>query len=126
MTITYAIYFIISLLITVWVGHSLHKNGRVFLVENFAGREALADSINHLLLVGFYLINVGFIALTLRLGERPSDIVEAIEYLSTKVGMVIVVLGIMHFFNMFVLMRFRRSRIFQAFDKAPLERAVAV
>lgn len=109
-----------------WVGHSLHKNGRVFLVENFAGREALADSINHLLLVGFYLINVGFIALTLRLGERPSDIVEAIEYLSTKVGMVIVVLGIMHFFNMFVLMRFRRSRIFQAFDKAPLERAVAV
>lgn len=126
MTITYAIYFIVSLLITVWVGHSLHKNGRVFLVENFAGREALADSINHLLLVGFYLINVGFIALTLRLGERPSDIVEAIEYLSTKVGMVIVVLGIMHFFNMFVLMRFRRSRIFQAFDKAPLERAVAV
>ena len=70
MVITYAIYVAVSALVTIWVGHSLHKNGRVFLVENFQGREHLADSVNHLLLVGFYLINIGFVSLALRFGGR--------------------------------------------------------
>ena len=109
---SYAIYVGVSLAITIWVGHTLHSNGYVFLVENFEGREAVAKSVNHLLLVGFYLINFGFVALALRLGSRPTSVVEAIELLSTKIGAVIVVLGLMHFFNMFALMRFRRSPLF--------------
>jgi len=72
---TYLAYLVLSLAITVWVGRSLHKNGRVFLVENFEGNDALADSINHLLLVGFYLINIGFVSLALRFGEKPVDLV---------------------------------------------------
>jgi hypothetical protein len=113
--VTYAVYVAISLAITVWVGRTLNKNGRVFLVENFEGQEALADSINHLLLVGFYLVNIGFISLALRYGEKPSDAVGAVEFLSTKVGLVVVVLGVMHFFNMNMLVRFRRSKLFKAF-----------
>jgi hypothetical protein len=103
---------VVSLAVTVWVGRSLHGNGRVFLVENFHGREALADSVNHLLLVGFYLINIGFVCLALRYGDKPADLVGAVEYLSTKIGMVIVVLGFMHFFNMRMLVRFRGSPLF--------------
>ena len=114
MVFTCAIYIALSLGITVWVGHSLNKNGRVFLVENFNGQEALADSINHLLLVGFYLVNIGFVSLALRYGEKPTDVVGAMEFLSTKVGLVIVVLGVMHFFNMQMLVKFRRSKLFQA------------
>jgi hypothetical protein len=53
----------------------LNRNGRVFLVENFQGQEALADSINHLLLVGFYLVNIGFVSLALRYGTKPTDLV---------------------------------------------------
>ena len=56
---TYALYLAISIALTVWVAKTLHKNGRLFLVDAFHGNEPLADSINHLLLVGFYLINVG-------------------------------------------------------------------
>lgn len=118
MIITYIVYLILSLAITIWVGQSLHKNGRVFLVENFRGQEALADSINHLLLVGFYLINVGFVSLALRYGDKPTDIVEVFEYLSTKVGLVIIILGAMHFFNMRMLVHFRTSRLFKAFGPA--------
>jgi membrane-bound ClpP family serine protease len=92
---------------------SLNKNGRVFLVENFEGKEELADSINHLLLVGFYLINIGFVLLTLKYGDKPATTVGAIEFLSLKVGLVVVALGIMHFFNMYVLVRFRRSAAFR-------------
>ena len=113
MIYTYASYVVLSLGITVWVGRSLNKNGRMFLVENFEGQEALADSINHLLLVGFYLVNIGFVALALRYGQKPHDAVGAIEFLSTKVGLAVVVLGIMHFFNMHLLVMFRRSRLFK-------------
>lgn len=57
--ITYGAYIVISILLTVWVARTLHKNGRVFLIEVFGGDESLADSVNHLLVVGFYLINFG-------------------------------------------------------------------
>ncbi|HET9331053.1 MAG TPA: hypothetical protein VFO23_11035 [Steroidobacteraceae bacterium] len=109
---TYFVYVAVSVAVTVWVGRSLHRNGRVFLVENFHGREKLADSVNHLLLVGFYLINIGFVCLALRYGEKPVSAVEAVEYLSTKIGLVIVLLGFMHFFNMRMLVRFRGSPLF--------------
>src|SRR6185369_3637280 len=97
-------------------------NGRVFLVENFEGQEALADSINHLLLVGFYLINIGFILLALRFGEKPFDAPGAVEFLSTKIGLAVVVLGGMHFFNMGMLVKFRHTKLFRAF--APRDMAV--
>jgi len=109
---TYLIYVAVSLAVTIWVGQSLHGNGRVFLVENFQGREKLADSVNHLLLVGFYLVNIGFVCLALRYGDKPTDLVGAMEFLSTKIGIVIVVLGAMHFFNMRMLVHFRQSPIF--------------
>ena len=115
---TYAIYVSLSLIITIWVGRTLNKNGRVFLVENFSGNEELADSINHLLLVGFYLVNFGFVTLALKYGAKPTDLVTAVESLSTKVGLAIVVLGAMHFFNMYALTRFRHSKLFRAIDRS--------
>jgi hypothetical protein len=112
----YAAYVAISLGITIWVGHTLSSNGLVFLIENFEGKEGLARSVNHLLLVGFYLVNIGFMSLMLRYGARPGGVVDALELLSTKVGLVIVLLGLMHFSNMYVLMRFRRSSLFRLIE----------
>jgi hypothetical protein len=112
----YAVYVVLSLVITVWVGRTLSHHGLAFLVENFQGKERLARSVNHLLLVGFYLVNIGFVSLALRMGPRPRDTVEAIEFLSTKIGLVVVVLGLMHFFNMIWLMRFRRSSMFRLIE----------
>ena len=107
----YIIYLTVSIFITVWVGKTLHRNGRVFLVENFNGNEELADSVNHLLLVGFYLVNIGFICLALEYGSKPYSIETAIEFLSTKIGLVIMVLGFMHFFNMRSLTKFRHFKM---------------
>ncbi len=111
---TYAIYVGISLFMTFWVGRTLNRNGKLFLVKIFSDNETIADSINHLLLVGFYLINFGFISLALKYGDKPSDIVGAIEFLSTKIGLAIVVLGAMHFFNMHLLVKFRNHKFFQS------------
>ena len=104
---TYLAYLIISVLLTVWVARTLHRNGRVFLVDVFK-REDLADSVNHLLVVGFYLVNLGYVTLALKLrGEIPS-LRNGIEALSGKVGGVLLVLGLMHFFNLFVFSRLRK------------------
>ena len=104
-------YLAISIALTVWVARTLHRNGRVFLVDCFHGNTELADSVNHLLVVGFYLINVGFVSLALRFGVAPADARDAIELLSTKVGLVMLVLGVMHFFNLGVFTSCRRRAL---------------
>src|SRR3954454_20853519 len=104
----YLSYLIISIALTVWVARTLHKNGRIFLVDAFGGNEPLADSINHLLVVGFYLINIGFVTLRLKAAERPESFEAVLESLSTKIGIVLLVLGGMHFFNLYVFSRMRR------------------
>ncbi len=106
--ITYLLYLAISIALTIWVARTLFKNGRLFLVDVFHGNEALADSVNHLLVVGFYLINLGYISLALRLGYDVRDTRESIEALSAKVGLVLLVLGAMHFFNLFLFSRIRQ------------------
>jgi hypothetical protein len=108
---TYLLYLAISVALTIWVARTLHQNGRVFLVDVFHGNESLADSVNHLLVVGFYLINLGYVSLALKLGYAVEDMQGAIEALSWKVGGVLVVLGGMHFFNLFVFSRIRRRGV---------------
>jgi hypothetical protein len=107
MVYTYAAYLAISLGLAVYVAHTLHKNGRIFLVETFNGNEKLADSVNHLLVVGFYLVNIGYISLVLKTSEHLHTLQEAIEYLSWKVGFVAVVLGAVHFLNLIVFSKLR-------------------
>jgi hypothetical protein len=104
----YLTYLVISVLLTVWVAKTLHKNGRIFLVDSFLGNGPLADSVNHLLVVGFYLVNIGFVTLALRYGGQAANAQTALEILSTKIGLVLVVLGCMHFSNLFVFSKMRR------------------
>jgi hypothetical protein len=110
----YAVYLVISVALTVWVARTLHKHGRIFLVDSFLGNEPLADSVNHLLVVGFYLVNIGYVALALKYGDKPTDLRTVLETLSTKVGLVLVVLGAMHFFNLLVFSKMRRRAISNA------------
>ena len=105
---TYLAYLFISVALTVWVARTLHKNGRIFLVDSFRGNEPLADSVNHLLVVGFYLINIGYVTLALKYGDKATDARTALEILSTKVGLWLVVLGAMHYFNLLIFSKMRR------------------
>jgi len=115
----YLAYLVISVGLTIWVARTLMKNGRPFLVDAFLENEVLADSVNHLLVVGFYLINFGYVSLTLKFGTRPQDLAEGIEVLSTKIGLVLLVLGGMHFFNLYVFSRLRRRTLLRS-QKPPV------
>jgi len=108
---TYILYLVISVALTVWVARTLHKNGRLFLVDAFHGNEPLADSINHLLVVGFYLVNSGYVSLALKYGDKAADLQQLLEALSTKVGAVLLILGVMHFFNLYVFSKMRKRAL---------------
>ena len=111
---TYIVYIALSIPLTIWVAQTLHKNGSVFLIDSFRGNERLADSVNHLLVVGFYLINIGYVALALKERIAPTDVREVFETISRKIGVVMLVLGAMHFFNIFVFSKMRRRALLQA------------
>lgn len=104
---TYALYLVIALPLTVWVARNLFRNGRIFLVDCFHGNESLADSVNRLLLVGFYLVNFGFVALYLKLATEVVELRGIFEALSSKLGVVLLVLGGMHFLNLLVFAKLR-------------------
>ncbi len=115
---TYSIYLAVSVVIALSVGWTLHKSGRPFLVEVFLGKEDLANSVNHLIVVGFYLLSIGFVSLALKYGARPTDMADAIEALATKVGVVLVVLGGLHFLNLLMFARLRlRVRLVAARER---------
>jgi hypothetical protein len=106
--ICYATYLTVSVAVTIWVAQTLRRNGRSFLVDAFHGNSELADSVNHLLVVGFYLINVGYVTLALRTTARVEDARAAIELFCDKIGLVLLVLGAMHFMNLYVFNRLRQ------------------
>ncbi|MFE4591121.1 hypothetical protein [Streptomyces laurentii] len=106
--ITYAVYLLISIGLTVWVARTLSRNGRVFLSDVLHGNDKLADAVNHLLVVGFYLVNLGFVALYLREDHGVFDVRQMLEALSVKLGVVLLVLGVMHLGNFYVLNKIRR------------------
>ncbi len=109
--ITYIVYLVIAVPLTIWVAKTLHKNGRVFLIKSMNNDEAIADSVNHLLVVGFYLVNIGFVLLYLKLNRVVPDINGVFEALSTKLGVVMLVLGAMHFFNIYIFARIERKNV---------------
>ena len=108
---TYLAYLVVSISLTVWVAKTLQRNGLTFLVDAFHGHEKLAGSVNHLLGVGFYLVNIGFVSLALQFGGKADSVQEAIEYLSLKVGLVLMLLGVMHFGNLLVFSKLRRRAL---------------
>ncbi|MFF4548928.1 hypothetical protein [Streptomyces sp. NPDC001435] len=109
--IAYVIYLAVSIALTVWVARTLSRNGRIFLSDVLHGNEQLADAVNHLLVVGFYLVNLGFVALYLSGDDTIEDTRGIFEALSTKLGVVLLVLGVMHLGNVYVLSRIRRRGV---------------
>ncbi|GMA86620.1 hypothetical protein GCM10025868_18700 [Angustibacter aerolatus] len=83
---TYLCYTVVSLGLTAWVARTLFRNGALFLVDVFDGDAEMARAVNRLLVVGFWLINLGYVAFALRIGSDVPDARAAVEALSRKPG----------------------------------------
>jgi len=105
--VDYVTYIVVSAFLTVWVGNTLHRNGRPFLISVFK-EDGLADSVNRLLVVGFYLINFGAAAILINTGGTPGNVADMLKQTVTRIGVVLLVLGFMHFNNLMILRAIRR------------------
>lgn len=103
----YAAYAVIAIGLTIWIARTLFKNGAVFLEEVFPDSPKMAEAVNRLLVVGFYLVNLGYASLILKANSTAS-MTQAIEVLAQKLGLLLLSLGAMHFANLYVFHRIRR------------------
>ena len=119
--VAYVIYLLISIGLTVWVARTLSRNGRVFLADVLQGNEKLADAVNHLLVVGFYLVNLGFVALYLRSSDddrrRPAASSRRCRSSSASSCWSS---GVMHLGNVCVLNKIRRRGIMEREQMPPV------
>ncbi|GAA2474802.1 hypothetical protein GCM10010406_08650 [Streptomyces thermolineatus] len=118
--VSYAVYLPVSIGLTVWVARTLSRNGRIFLNDVFSGDEKLADAVNHLLVVGFYLVNLGFVALWMKTEQAVAHTRGVFDALSTKVGTVLLVLGLLHLINVYVLNKLRRRGLMDSEQRPPV------
>ncbi|MGW0709328.1 hypothetical protein ACWD4G_25810 [Streptomyces sp. NPDC002643] len=118
--VAYVIYLLVSVGLTVWVARTLSRNGRIFLSDVLRGNEKLADAVNHLLVVGFYLVNLGFVALYLNEDGAIDSPREVFEAVSAKLGVVLLVLGALHLGNVYVLNKFRRRGVMEREQVPPV------
>lgn len=105
--VVYAIYAVVSVVLTFFLARTLFRNGQVYLDAVFADDPRMAAAVNRLLVVGFYLVNIGYACLLLEGGFAPNAR-AAIETLANKLGLLLMSLAVMHFVNMFVFHRMRR------------------
>ena len=108
---TYVVYLLLSVALTVWVASVLSKHGKVFLADVFNRDEHLVVAVNQLLVVGFYLINIGFVALLLQTDDKIANASDAMETLAMKLGTVALVLGGVHLVNVWIFNEIRKRRM---------------
>ena len=104
----YLTYAGASIGLTIWLARTLYANGQVFLDEVFVEAPRMAQAVNRLLVVGFYLLNLGYAFLTLQASVIPNGSVSAMEVLASKLGALLLALGGMHFANMLLFYKIRR------------------
>ena len=104
----YVVYLAVTIPLTVWVGRTLSHHGHTFLVDVMHGDEKLARAINQLLVIGFYLLNLGFVAVFMKTTAQLDTATEVMENVVMKTGIVAVVLGAVHLGNIWAFNAFRR------------------
>ncbi|MGH3651235.1 MAG: hypothetical protein ACRDU9_11060 [Acidimicrobiia bacterium] len=102
----YVIYAAVAVAMTALLARTLFKAGAVFLDDVFEGRPRLAEAVNRLLVVGFYMLNLGYGLFLLR-AEPQETAFDAVAYLVNRLAILLVTLGVIHFVNVFVFWSIR-------------------
>jgi cytochrome c oxidase subunit IV len=118
---TYLLYLAVTIPLTLWVARALHRHGQIFLNDVFSGDTNLARAVNQLLVIGFYLLNLGYVALFMTSQAQVDSVRRLMEVLSAKVGAVAIVVGAVHLANVWMFNAFRRRALLRAKSLPPLE-----
>ena len=109
--IGYTIYLLITTFIIIKVGKICYKNGNVYVAQLIPEHEDLCHKTNQILLVGYYLLNIGYCAMTLISWEKILSLNQLIEVISVKSAIIICSISILHYINIFILTRYIQKLI---------------
>lgn len=109
--IAYFVYFAITFLIIVKVGKICYQNGNVFVKQLIPNHEDLCKKINHLLLIGYYLLNIGYCTMTIISWQKIVNFTDLIEVISYKTAFIIIIIAIMHYLNILLLTNYIKKLI---------------
>lgn len=101
--LSYSIYLPITFYITIWVGKELHRAGKYFVCEMIRNDQVFANAVNNSLLIGYYLLNLGYVTIMLHGWEPVESITSMLIILCHRLGFILLTLGLVHFLNMLVL-----------------------
>ena len=104
--IVYVAYAMTAIGLTAWLARTLSRNGAVFLRDVFKEKQALAEAVNRLLVVGFYMLNLGYALFVLR-GSGGMDAFEAVQFFVNRLSRLLLALALLHFVNVLVFWRIR-------------------
>lgn len=107
--IGYAVYLPIALLLTLYVSRTLFRNSKIYMLDIFKGKEEIAFATNKLFETGFYLLNIGFALMILKINLYNNNYQELVEALSYKIGSFSIYLGLMLFINLYFFFRGKRK-----------------
>lgn len=107
--IGYAIYVPIALILTFYVSRTLFRNSKIYMLDIFKGREEIAFATNKLFETGFYLLNLGFALMILKISLYQNSYQNLVEALSYKIGGFAIYLGAMLFINLYFFFRGKRK-----------------
>lgn len=110
--ITYSIYLLISFYVTIKVGWICYKNGEVYLQQIFSTNKEWAHPINKMLLIGYYLVNLGYTVLNLSFWGNVHSLKTMLDTLSLKLSAILIILGVLHCFNIWILAQLAKKSMF--------------
>ncbi|WP_123905630.1 hypothetical protein [Chryseobacterium sp. ERMR1:04] len=106
--ISYILFLCISSYITVDVGRRCFNSGKVYL-EYLIKDKDFCLTVNRILLGSYYLVNLGYIALSLSSWGNIASLEDVLITVFTRVGYIILILCFLHFTNIFTLYILRKK-----------------
>jgi hypothetical protein len=105
----YLSYLAICAALIFWLGRTFHRAGSILLPDAFGGNAQLVNAVAHLLDVGFYLVSIGYVAVSYQsYWQQINTYTVVAQVVTVKVGVFLLLLGTAHLFNMLLLAIFRR------------------
>ncbi len=106
--LSYLLFFPAMLAIAVYVAQVCHRHGRIWMLRIFHDDAAFVDAVNNILLVGCYVVNLGYIALCVAHWEPIAGVDEMIGALRTRIATILFTLAALHYQNIAVLLIWSR------------------
>ncbi|WP_221259866.1 hypothetical protein [Flavobacterium okayamense] len=109
--IAYIIYFSITAFIIIKVGKIFYDNGNIYVSELIPNHMELCHKTNQILLLGYYLLNIGYCAITIISWQKIATFSQLIEIVSYKSAIIIITIAIMHYINIILLTKYIKKLI---------------